>query len=77
MHSRFLQLSPSRLHTALAVLLVCGCTQAPPAGNQTEASKPVAVKPVVVAQEQVQRSTKQPATVHPYYEAQNCLDSST
>lgn len=69
MPSKFLQFFPLHLQTTLAVLLLCGCTQAPPTGNQTEASKPVAVKPVVVAQEQVQRSTTQPATVHPYYEA--------
>lgn len=56
----------------VAAILVAGCWSGRPADTQTagQRDKAVAVKAVVVAAQEVQRRTVQPATVHAYYSAE-------
>ncbi len=61
---------------SLCALALCalgalaGCSQDAPAARNDKASKPVPVKTVSVTQEDVERTTTQPATVHAYYRAE-------
>lgn len=54
----------------LATMIIAGCEPGggANAGKQRQQPKLVAVKAVAVAEEQVERSTLQPATVHAFYE---------
>jgi len=54
----------------LAVSVMIGCTQTPPPVAKNGDKKGISVKPVTVTQQQIQRTTSQPATVHAYYEAE-------
>ena len=70
---RFLRYFPPPVLLGSLLLTAAGCSQNSPDGGQGTAApksqKPVAVKTVSVAQEDVRRSTVQPATVHPFYTA--------
>ena len=50
-------------------LLLAGCSQQP-AASTSEPAKTVAVKAVAVVEQDVQRTTVQPATVHAYFQAE-------
>lgn len=53
---------------AIGLLAVTsGCSEATSATAKKDPGKPVPVKTVSVSQEEVRRTTSQPATVHPYY----------
>lgn len=64
------------VRTLLCALSLCalgalaGCSQNAPAAKNDKASKPVPVKTVSVTQQDVERTTTQPATVHAYYRAE-------
>ncbi|MCP4857545.1 MAG: efflux RND transporter periplasmic adaptor subunit [Fuerstiella sp.] len=70
---RFLRFLPASVLLGGLVLTAAGCSQNS-AADRSGAAKPkpqtpVAVKTVAVAQEDIRRSTVQPATVHPFYAA--------
>jgi HlyD family secretion protein len=70
---RFLRYFPASVLLGSLLLTAAGCSQNSSNGGQDAAAsksqKPVAVKTVSVAQEDVRRSTMQPATVYPFYTA--------
>ncbi|MEO1982979.1 MAG: efflux RND transporter periplasmic adaptor subunit, partial [Fuerstiella sp.] len=70
---RFLRYFPASLLLGGLVLTAAGCSQNSAADRnraaESKPQKPVAVKTVAVVQEDILRSTTQPATVHPFYTA--------
>ena len=60
------------LMVGLAALIPCGCSrQTPSLGGREQAGvRPVAVRTVLVAEQEIQRTTRQPATVHSFYRAE-------
>ncbi len=50
--------------------ITSGCSQVQSQTTKKIEQKPVAVKPVSVVQENIQRTSTQPATIHPFYEAE-------
>ena len=64
---------PPKLLTAAAcwsLIALIGCTRPSPVGENKSQPKPVRVKAVSVTSEEVERTTTQPATVHPFYRAE-------
>lgn len=62
-------LCSARFLAGLATLSLVGCSAPEPAKSQTAAGQ-VPVRTVAVMQEEIQRTTVQPATVHPFYRAE-------
>lgn len=66
----------SRTHCALAaaaswlLFTLAGCSADSSAGKQKQAKQPVPVKTVSVTQQEIERTTTQPATVNAYYRAE-------
>ncbi|MGY8767552.1 MAG: efflux RND transporter periplasmic adaptor subunit [Pirellulales bacterium] len=54
----------------LATAILSGCSINSPVSEDKVSKKPVPVKTVSVVLEEVQQTTSQPATVHPYYRAE-------
>ncbi|MCG6156256.1 efflux RND transporter periplasmic adaptor subunit [Rubinisphaera margarita] len=52
------------------VLLTSGCSQVQSQTTKKIEQKLIAVQPVTLVQEEIQRTSTQPATVHPFYEAE-------
>lgn len=61
---------PFSLFTVLPALLVAGCSAQPTVVTERAVKKPVMVKTVAVTQEEIQQTSKQPATVHALYRAE-------
>lgn len=51
-------------------MTLAGCANDSPVAQKEGAAKPTPVKTVSVMQEEIERTTAQPATVHPYYRAE-------
>ncbi|MBT4866128.1 MAG: efflux RND transporter periplasmic adaptor subunit [Planctomycetaceae bacterium] len=65
--------SSSKLLSAAAcwsLIALVGCTRPAPVGENKTQPKPVRVKTVSVTSEEVEQTTTQPATVHPFYRAE-------
>lgn len=71
----FCQLMPNSKHFAIATLFISGLTLGCTGSNavvlkKAEATKLVAVRTVALAEQEVQKTTLQPATVHAFYRAE-------
>lgn len=61
---------PTRIASAIAITVMVGCAQEEPTVHTKQKRKPVPVRTVSAVETEIQQTTMQPATVHPFYRAE-------